>query len=211
MNRLIAASAALAASTLVAAAPAAAGDYTGPGLSADLVMVDSRVGSGRITGRYYFDRGGQRYELTGATRHRMLIFNRFAGHQILVGRNGRVQVDERRGTALAVRFGDEPCGGYTRPLFLGSESRSGRSIQVWRCERPQQVLIDGGFRPRERVTMWFDSGLKHFVRMEGDSGWRIELRNIREGRQPPSLFDAPSDSARFTASARLADIEASED
>lgn len=209
MSRFILAMATLAAMA-IGPSPAHAADYTGPGLSADLVMVDARLGSGRLTGRYYFDRGGQRFELDGKTKHRMLIFNRFSAHSIVVERNDRVRVDERRGAALAVRFGDEPCGGYARSLFLGSESRFGRSIQVWRCERPRQVLIDGGFRPRERVTVWFDTGLKHFIRLESSTGAWIELRNIREGRQPPAFFDTPADFAQFNVSTRVAEVEATE-
>lgn len=190
-----------------APASAWATEYTGPGLSADLVMVDGRVGSGRISGRYYFDRGGQRYELAGKTKQKMLIFNRFSANMILVGRNDKVRVDENRGAAHAARFGDEPCGGYAKALFLGSESRFGRTTQVWRCERPQQVLIDGGFRPRERVTVWFDTGLKHFIRIESNTGAWIELSNIREGRQPPALFDAPSRFSQFSVSAQVADVD----
>lgn len=209
MYRLIAA-VAVSAATLTASFSARAGDYTGPGLSADLVMVDEHLGSGRLTGRYYFDRGGERYELEGKTKHRMLIFNRFSAHMITVERNDRVRVDEKRGAALAERLGDEPCGGYSKSLFLGSESRFGRTIQVWRCERPRQLLIDGGFRPRERVTVWFDTALKHFIRLESNTGAWVELRNIREGRQPPALFDTPSEFAKFNVTTRVADVDQSE-
>lgn len=207
MKKFVAAMALLTAGALVAASPARSGEYTGPGLSADLLMVDGRIGSGRISGRYYFDRGGQRYDLFGKTKHSMLIFNRFSAHMILVARNDRVRVDEKRGAALAMRFGDEPCSGYAKSLFLGSESRFGRTTQVWRCERPRQILIDGGFRPRERVTVWFDTGLKHFIRMESNTGAWIELSNIREGRQPPALFDAPSEFSQFNVSEQVTDVD----
>ncbi len=185
-----------------------AAEYSGPGLSADLVMEDARMTKGRITGRYYFDRGGQRYDFNGKTKERSLIMNRFSRHLIAVSRKNRVRVDENRGAALALRFGDEPCLGYGKSIFLGSENRFGRTIQVWRCEHPGQILIDGGFRPREKVTVWFDTGLKHFIRMESNSGAWIELRNIRPGRQAPSLFDAPSEFAQLNAAARMAEVEA---
>jgi len=207
MNRLMAAAAALVAVTLGASSSLRAGEYSGPGLSADLVIVDPRLGNGTFTGRYYFDRGGQRYELNGRTRYRALIFNRFSAHTITVSRDNSVRIDRRRGAALAVRLGDEPCGGFSRSVFLGSEARFGRTIQLWRCERPEQVLIDGGFRPRERVTVWFDTALRHFIRMESSAGTWIELRNIRTGRQPPALFEAPSDFAQSGGSRRIVEVE----
>ncbi len=49
----------------VLAPSASAGKYTGPGLSADLVIRDPRLGSGRYTGRYHFDRGGYRIQING--------------------------------------------------------------------------------------------------------------------------------------------------
>lgn len=199
---------ALATLALFAVSKVDAAEYTGPGLSADLVMQDARLGKGKITGRYHFDRGGQRYDFNGKTKNRSLILNRFSRHLIMVSRKNRVVVDENRGAALALRFGDEPCLGYGKSIFLGSENRFGRTIQVWRCEQPKQILIDGGFRPREKVTVWFDTGLKHFIRMESSSGAWIELRNIRPGRQAPALFDAPSEFAQLNAAARIAEVEA---
>lgn len=185
----------------MAALPALAGEYSGPGLSADFVMEDARLAKGRVTGRYYLDRGGSRLDFTGNAKHRSLIFNSFSMHLITISRNHSIRVDERRGRGLAAQFGDSPCGGYGKSRLIGSESRYGRPLKVWRCERPLVDAIDGGIRPGSTATVWYDVGLKHFIRKEYSTGVWIELRNIRAGRQAPSRFDAPSEFKPLTVTA----------
>lgn len=186
----------------MAAAPAWAGEYTGPGLSADFRMQDVRLAKGRITGRYYMDRGGSRMDFNRSTKHRSLIFNSFSRHLITVSRKGsNIRVNERRGRGLAAQFGDAPCGGYAKARLIGAESRFGRPVKVWRCERPQQAAINGGVRPGSSATIWYDVGLKHFIRKEYSYGPWIELRNIRTGRQAPSRFDSPSEFKPLTFTA----------
>lgn len=186
---------------MAAIAPARAGEYSGPGLSADFAIEDAALGKGRITGRFYLDRGGSRLDFNGRAKHRSFIFNSFSRHVITVSRNSSIRVDERRGRGLAAQFGDAPCGGYARARLIGSESRFGRPVKVWRCERPQQDAIDGGVRPGSKATIWYDVGLKHFIRKELSTGAWIELRNIRAGRQAPSRFDSPSEFKPLTFTA----------
>lgn len=182
-------------------APAWAGEYSGPGLAADFVMEDARLAKGKISGRYYLDRGGSRLDFNGSVKYRSLIFNSFSMHLITVSQNNSIRVDERRGRGLAAQFGDAPCGGYAKARLIGSESRFGRPVKVWRCERPLQEAINGGVRPGSRATVWYDVGLKHFIRRELSTGQWIELRNIRAGRQAPSRFDTPSEFKPLTFTA----------
>lgn len=189
--------------------PATAGKYTGPGLAAHVVLTDPSLGEGRLTGQFHYDRAGTRFDLHGRkAKLSAIIFNSFNEYLITVSRRNSIRVDEHVGEALSAQFGDEPCGGFRSSVSLGTESLSGRTIQVWRCEKPRQVLLDAGFRPGIKETVWYDVGLKHFIRKENNDGVRIELRNVVPGRQPPALFDVPSDYAQLNSSARIADVEA---
>lgn len=182
----------------MAAVPAWAGEYSGPGLSADFLMADARLAKGKMAGRYYLDRAGNRLDFKGGAKHRSMIFNSFSRHLITVSRKGGILVDERRGLGLAALFGDAPCSGYAKARLIGSESRSGRPVKIWRCERPLAVATNGGVRPGSKATVWYDVGLKHFIRKEFSFGPWIELRNIRAGRQAPSRFDSPSEFKPLT-------------
>lgn len=192
----------------MAAVPAWAGEYSGPGLSADFIMEDARLAKGKIAGRYYLDRAGSRLDFKSRVKHRSMIFNSFSRHLITVSRKGGIRVDERRGLGLAALFGDAPCSGYAKSRLIGSESRAGRPIKVWRCERPLAAAANGGVRPGSRATVWYDVGLKHFIRKEFNFGPWIELRNIRTGRQAPSRFDSPSEFKPLTFSATTPAVQA---
>lgn len=188
---------------------ASAGKYSGPGLAADVVITDPALGEGRFTGKFHFDRAGTRFDLNGRkARFSAIIFNSFNEYVITVSRKNSVTVSERLGEALSAQFGDEPCGGFHNAVSLGTESLSGRTIRVWRCEDPRQPLLDAGFSPEVKETIWYDVGLKHFIRKENNHGVKIELRNIIARRQAPALFDVPSDYAQLNSSARIAEIEA---
>lgn len=189
--------------------PAGAGSYTGPGLAANVVITDPQLGKGRFTGKFHFDRAGTRFDLNGRKAQlSALIFNSYNEYVITVSRKNSISINHRLGEALSAQFGDEPCGGFKESISLGTESLAGRTIQVWRCEIPRQPLLDAGFSPEVEETIWYDIGLKHFIRKENNHGVRIELRNIVQGRQPPALFDVPPDFAQLNNSSRIADVEA---
>ena len=197
----------LAAAVCVAAPPALAGKYTGPGLSAEVEIRDPRLGSGRYAGRYYFDRGGYHLEIDGRAKFKSFIFNSFHKYLISVTSTRRVDIDEDSRGALAMQFGDAPCAGFRNAVNVGSDSKAGREVQVWRCDRPKQPLLDAGYRPGYKVTVWYDDELKHFIRKEANNGVAIELRKIVPGRQPPALFDIPTEAASAGTTARVADVE----
>ena len=194
----------------VLAPPALAGKYTGPGLSADLVIRDPRLGSGRYTGRYHFDRGGYRIDINGRARFKSFVFNSFHEYFISVGSNKKMEIDEDKHGALTLLFGDAPCAGFNNAFNVGTDNSAGRELQVWRCEHPKQPLRDAGFRQGYKVTVWYDSALKHFIRKEANNGVKIELKKIIPGRQPPTMFDIPTESATAETTRRVADVETAE-
>ncbi len=189
------------------AAPASAGKYTGPGLSADIVIKDPRLGSGRYTGRYHFDRGGYRIEIDGRARIKSFVFNSFHKYFISIGANKRMEIEEDKHGALAMLFSDAPCAGFNNTFNVGTDNSGGRELQVWRCDDPKQALIDYGYRLDHKVTVWYDDTLKHFVRKEANSGVKIQLKNIIPGRQSPVLFDIPTEPTAATSTTRIADVE----
>lgn len=194
----------------VLAPPASAGKYTGPGLSADVVIRDPRLGSGRYTGRYYFDRGGYRIEINGRARIKSFVFNSFHEYSISVGSKKRMEIDEDKYGALTIQFGDAPCAGFDNAFNVGTDNSAGRELVVWRCDRPKQALLDAGFRQNYKVTVWYDDALKHFIRKEANNGVKIELKKIVPGRQPPALFGMPTESTAAASTTRVADVEAVE-
>jgi len=191
----------------VSAPPAWAGKYTGPGLSAEIVIKDPRLGSGRYTGRYHFDRGGYRMEIDGRSRVKSFVYNSFREYFISIGSNKRMDINEDKHGALALQFGDAPCAGFNNAFSVGTDTRAGHEVQVWRCDRPKQALLDTGFRRDYAVTVWYDEALRHFVRKEANNGVKIELKNIVPGRQSPALFDIPAERATMTSTSRIADVE----
>jgi hypothetical protein len=187
--------------------PAFAGKYTGPGLSAKLVIRDPRLGSGRYGGTYYFDRGGYRIEIEGRARYKTFVFNSFYAYFITIGANRRMEVEDDKDGSLSAQFGDEPCAGFNNALNIGSDSAGGRELEVWRCDRPKQELLDSGVGRDHKTTVWYDPDLKHFIRKESNDGVKIELKDIVPGRQAPVLFDIPTQSGPVSATGRVADVE----
>lgn len=191
----------------VAAPQASAGKYSGPGLSAELVIRDPKLGEGRYTGRYYFDRGGYRIEIEGKTRFKSFVFNSFHRYFISVGANRRTEISEDDHGAYEMQFGDAPCAGFSTAFKVDSNSTAGRELQIWRCDQPKQALLDAGFSRDHKATVWYDDELKHFIRMEANDGVTIELKKIVPGRQSPSLFNVPTEAGPVSATGRVADVE----
>lgn len=187
--------------------PALSGEYSGPGFTADLVIRDSRLGSGKYHGRYYFDRGGYRMDIDGRSRVKTFVFNSFHRFSISVGANSRVDIKEDKSGTYSALFDDSPCAGFQNALQVGSDAQSGREVQIWRCDRPKQALLDGGYNWDHRVTIWYDEELRHFVRLESNDGVKIELNRIKPGRQAPSLFNVPTESGPVKTTARIAEVE----
>lgn len=74
-----------------------------------------------------------------------------------------------------------PCPPEAEATRIGSETWQGRRTEKWTCLAPGEPV----------TTIWFDTKLQAVIRSENEDG-RFELTNIREGRQPASLFAPPA-------------------
>jgi hypothetical protein len=104
---------------------------------------------------------------------------------------------------------DNPCGGWVseanqRGITLrchtaGQDSVGGRPTSKWDATTP-----DGG-----HGSLWYDQHLNFIVKVLRTSKGGIEsgyeLQNIKEGTQPQTLFEFPSDYREFTLN-RLIDV-----
>lgn len=70
---------------------------------------------------------------------------------------------------------------------VGRETVNGRDTEKW-----EMTVTDTGGKS-SKGYQWYDPVLKMNVREEQPGGYRRELRNIRTGVQPPSLFTVPPD------------------
>lgn len=73
-----------------------------------------------------------------------------------------------------------PCPADARATHSGSETLDGRKTEIWTCAS----------RELGTVKVWYDPHLQAILRTEDEFGYG-ELTNIREGRQPASLFVLP--------------------
>ena len=87
---------------------------------------------------------------------------------------------------------ERPCAGFREYVRqqsckkLGSEHVNGRKTQKWEITSPR-----GG-----KGHLWVDPRLAFVIKMRDEEGL-TELRNIKEGPQPPSLFELPAGYRRM--------------
>ena len=74
-----------------------------------------------------------------------------------------------------------PCPADARAMRSGSETVGGRRTETWTCTSADQGTM----------TVWYDTKLQAIIRSDAEDD-RFELTNIKEGRQPASLFVPPS-------------------
>jgi outer membrane lipoprotein-sorting protein len=177
---------------LAGAAPALAQQF-----SADLVADLSRPG-GSVAQKIYVSNGRVRIESPGAG---VIIVDGPAHTSYMLMPEQKMYVDERRGAELATVFApadpENPCPEWQRLV------RSTKGGPGWSCHRVGTDTVNG----RETVKfqaeaddnsnkgfVWIDPKLKFMVKTEtADGRSKMELRNIREGAQPPELFVIPAD------------------
>lgn len=68
---------------------------------------------------------------------------------------------------------------------LGEERLHGRRTEKWNVVRPDDLR-------RATVTRWIDKRLNMVIREEDGEGGVFEVTQVKEGRQPESLFLVPS-------------------
>jgi hypothetical protein len=72
---------------------------------------------------------------------------------------------------------------------VGTEMVNGRSADRWEFTSKSDK--------ENRYTAWVDEKLHFPIKTQSSSGDGMELTNIREGEQPASLFEVPSDYRKF--------------
>ncbi|MGA7379535.1 MAG: hypothetical protein WBX03_01675 [Terriglobales bacterium] len=90
---------------------------------------------------------------------------------------------------------DDACGDWLKLPYnqggschkVGSDSVNGRSA----------VKYTGTNSKGETGSVWFDKKIAFPIKWENDKGGSGELQNIKEGSQPASLFEIPSDYQKF--------------
>jgi hypothetical protein len=166
--------------------------WTGPGFSADMAIVDPEYPGQEMLGKMFVDKPGMRIEQTMEGERSVTIVH-FAEETTLVLMPAEKAYMELPPEAMAgeteslrgLAEGD-PCTVYKRSKKLGSETLQGRRTEKWRCQDPK--YDDGA----AGATLWYAPSLSFVVREKDDDGNEFELRNIKEGRQPAELFQVPA-------------------
>lgn len=172
---------------LAAALPASAGQYAGPGFSAE-IWLDLGTGEYQEAGRIYVDRIGVRMEVSpmGPKVVNLMIWDAPTVYHL---RPDLGLYYEEPSRMPDTGFTGEPCYDYSNGEKLGLETANGGSTEKWRCtgqlRAPSGVPVD--------ATRWHNRELNFWVREVTDRGAAMELRNIEIGRQEPSLFEIPAD------------------
>ena len=93
---------------------------------------------------------------------------------------------------LRQKPGVDPCGGRTdcTSKKVGTETVNGRS-----CDKLEVTDKSG------KSTLWIDQKLHFPIKMQSADGHTMELSNIKEGAQDPSLFKVPAGYKAFDPSA----------
>jgi hypothetical protein len=76
---------------------------------------------------------------------------------------------------------------------IGGDTLNGRST----------VKYEGVSKKGDKNLIWVDAKLHCVIKMDGGTGGGIELTNIKEGVQPPSLFELPTGYTKFDMGAMM--------
>jgi hypothetical protein len=172
---------------VVAAPPAGAGEYSGPGFAADMLFAQDG-GELEPMGRIFMSKSAMRYEMGGGVTIVYLDSNR----AVTLMPDQKMYMKTPGGGGMP-KYQDEPCADYGESKKLGAETVNGRDTVKWRCtgQKPRQ-----GAEPSD-ATLWYDEALKFWIRSARDSGEISEIRNIEVGKQPASLFEIPAGYQQF--------------
>lgn len=166
--------------------------------SADLVADLNRPG-GSVAQKIFVSNGRVRIESPGAGA---IIVDGSAHTSYMLMPEQKMFVDERRGAALAAVFApadpENPCPEWQK-LAHGAQGGG----PGWSCYRVGTDTVNGRDTVKFQAEaddhsnkgyVWIDRRLKFIVKTEtADGKASMELKNIREGAQPPDLFTVPAD------------------
>jgi curved DNA-binding protein CbpA len=100
-----------------------------------------------------------------------------------------VWLDEERGIPTRQ---DMPDGNSIEMRMVGPDSVGGRKTEKW------ELIVTGPDGKSSSSYQWYDPVIKMNIREEGANGYFRELRNIRLGKQPDSLFKVPAGYKEIT-------------
>lgn len=190
MKRITAA-AATAGLAFALAAPAVAGQYSGPGFSGVAWFGENGNADQKI-GPMHVDKPGFRMETRQDGQHMAVLayWDRETAYTLMLDQKMYLEIPAEQTGSSAADFEGGPCDGYENARKIGSETVNGRSTEKWRCTGelepvPGQQAADS--------TTWFDPSLGFPVREVKDNGEAFELRDIEVARQDASLFEIPAD------------------
>jgi hypothetical protein len=94
-----------------------------------------------------------------------------------------IWLDEQRGIPTRQIM---PDGSSIEMWMLGSDTVGGRQAEKW------ELTVTGPDGKSTSSYQWYDPEIKMNIREESGDGYFRELRNIRLGKQPDSLFKIPA-------------------
>jgi len=100
-----------------------------------------------------------------------------------------VWLDEQRGIPTRQSM---PDGSSIEMRMVGPDSVGGRKVEKW------EMIMTGPDGKSSTSYQWYDPVIDMNIREEGANGYFRELRNIRLGKQPDSLFSVPAGYKEIT-------------
>jgi hypothetical protein len=94
-----------------------------------------------------------------------------------------IWLDEQRGIPTRQIM---PDGSSIEMWMLGSDTVGGRQAEKW------ELTMTGPDGKSTSSYQWYDPEIEMNIREESESGYFRELRNIKPGKQPDSLFKIPA-------------------
>lgn len=171
-----------------------------PQFSADVVLV--RQNHSGVRGRVFF--GGQKWRFDVASGDRVgemiLDFSTQTAYVLLPQQKLYVELHGNAAGAAPFSLSDlrppdpsNPCAltQLTQCMRIGSATVDGRPCDNWQLDRVGTTRVG-----------CLDKRLRFFIRTSDSNGRTVELRNIREGRQPRELFQIPADYRELVKGSR---------
>ena len=94
-----------------------------------------------------------------------------------------IWIDDQRGIPTRQVM---PDGSSIEMWMLGPETIAGRETEKW------ELTVTGPDGKSTTSYQWYDPAIQMNIREEGANGYYRELRNVRIGNQPESLFKVPA-------------------
>lgn len=175
--------------------------------SADILKINSDqiAGSGPASsGKVYVSNTKVRIETSDFPGDFFLIDSE-KGSAYLIRPSSRIFMEAKQSSPLTrLLIGVEPknpCRQWESMAKLAGVSEQG---DTWRCETIGQEKIGDrattSYRARasgQDMVAWVDTDLKFPLKIEAEKITTVVLANVREGSQPASLFEIPSNFRKF--------------